>query len=129
MILFKDVPALKPEELAFLQAYFRRTGDRESLIWSLSPVRFSRFLQGSIDVGHGKERYRIIDQFGGRQPIILNHNFLVNGVNEVFFMPTLLLDSNVMSYLHDYVTGGLPLRISRRGFATRDLIAKFISLG
>ena len=117
------------EELMLLREYFRRTGDNKSSVWVLSPVRPSDFLQHHIDIGLGKERYRIIDQFGGRQPILLNYDFMINDANVIKFVLTILLDSNVMSYLHKYVTGDISFRLSRRGLATKNLLTQFVILG
>jgi hypothetical protein len=129
MPLFENVPGFEPTDLTLFREYFRQTGDRESLFWTLSPHRSSDFLRRNLDIAHGKERYRIIDHLAGRQPILANYDSLVNDLNTIRFIPTILLDSNVMAYLNAYVTGGISSRSSRRGFATKNLLTKLVSLG
>ena len=82
-----------------------------------------------MDIAHGKDRYRIIDQFAGRQPVLLNYDSLVNDMNQIAFIPTLLLDSNVVTDFHKYATQGKPYRSSSRGIATGRLLKKIVSLG
>ena len=49
-VAFASVAAFEPEEFASIREYFRRTGDRKSLIWTLSPVQPSPFAPGKY--GH-----------------------------------------------------------------------------
>ena len=82
-----------------------------------------------MDIAHGKKRYRIIDQFAGRQLVLWNYDSLVNDMNQILFIPTILLDSNVVADFHKYVTQGKPYRLSGRGIATGHLLKTLISLG
>ena len=124
-----ELPGVDPQFLAGMAEYFRASGDRKSKLWMLSPHKKSQMLQGSMSVGNGRERYLIIDHLAGMQPILINHDFLVLGKDQIKFVPTVFLDSNVVSYLHQYRSGKNGFRSTRRGLATRSLLTRLTILG
>ena len=63
---------------------------RRSKIQALDAVAAQeiQMLQGSMSVGNGRERYLFIDHLAGMQPILINHDFLVLGKDQIKFVPT-----------------------------------------
>ncbi len=113
-----------------LVGYFASTGDQESKVVdfpNFDPALGSRFLNGSEHIFEGNEDFTIIDPFSGVMPVVLDHRFLIRKEERVAFSVNILLDSNVVSYLHQYVadTSG-NFRGTQRGIATHKLIRKLV---
>jgi hypothetical protein len=92
-----ELPGVEPQFLSRMANYFRASGDRKSKLWMLSPHKKSQMLQGSIGIGNGKEKYLIIDHLAGMQPVLINYDFPILGKDQIKFVPTVFLDSNVVS--------------------------------
>ena len=101
--------------IATTQNYFLLTGDRDSRVWIFRPDEPSLFLRSSIQLGDGKFSIFIADPFAGLQPILLSYKTLTtNEPIQIPFRPTAILDSNVVTYLHQYVTSGSLLDLKQR---------------
>ena len=50
-----ELPGVDPQFLVEMTKYFRASGGSKSKLWMLSPHKKFQMLQGSIDVGNGKE--------------------------------------------------------------------------
>lgn len=48
----------------------------------------------------------LVDQYSGRQPVLLNRAFLTRGRLEIKMMPTIVLDSNMLDAIERRVSGG-----------------------
>src|SRR5712691_7482707 len=96
-----------------VRAYFLITGDRESRVWIFRDDVPSRFLSRPFSCGSEDFCIQVIDPFAGRHPLLMSHESLSEEV-VIPFWPTVILDSNVVSYLHQYVTGELSLDNGRR---------------
>lgn len=108
-----------------LRNYYASSGDRTSKLVDFLPDIPSQFLRGSEYVAEKGADFTIIDSFAGAMPIVLDHRFLIQGQEAVPFSVDILLDSNVVSYLHQYVTDRHGVfRKSDRGIATFKLIRK-----
>lgn len=94
-------------------SYFRTTGDRESKVWVFRDDVPSRFLPHPFSSGTDAFQIHIIDLFGGRHPLLVNYHSLTEEL-QIPFRPTVILDSNVVSYLHQYVTSQPALDKQRR---------------
>lgn len=99
--------------MASSSLYFRLTKDRKSRVWVFDDETPSRFLPHSFSAGTDEFRIQIIDLFGGRQPLLVSYES-IQGEVQIPFRPTVILDSNVVSYLHQYVTGHHALPAERR---------------
>lgn len=93
------------EMLVEVDKYFANTIDFERFFWLLSnmqmPFPISK-LTSNKTFGNNKSLITIIDLFHGRKPAKLYHNYKT-GNYEVGFCPTLILDSQLVSYLRQYV--------------------------
>src|SRR5258706_7686904 len=94
-------------------AYFSVTGDRESKVWAFRDDVPSKFLPHPFSCGSEHFRIQVVDPFASRHPLLVCHDSL-SGEVTIPFLPTVILDSNVVSYLHQYVTGGVDLDDGRR---------------
>jgi hypothetical protein len=95
------------------RAYFLITGDRESKVWIFRDDVPSRFLPNTFSCGTDDFRIQIVDPFGGRHPLLMCHKAL-SEKTLIPFLPTVILDSNIVSYLHQFVTGRPALNEKRR---------------
>lgn len=102
--------------------HFLSTGDRESRVWMFvaeEPSAFDRsspppaFLDSSVHFGPAQFGIHIVRQFTGRLPILLNYEAFTSEVH-IPFRPTAIMDSNVVNYLHRYVTSKSDLEPQRR---------------
>jgi hypothetical protein len=89
-------------------------GDRESTLWTFLNGRPSPMLRGSRGFGPDQDRIEVIDVFGGREPIAVNYNFINGGTNQVAFQPMVLLDSNVVAYMQEFVNSTSQANPGRR---------------
>jgi hypothetical protein len=93
--------------------YLERSGDRQSKFWVFKSSVPSKFLRRSFSCGPDDLRIQITDLFGGRQPILLNYEALTREI-QIPFRPTVVMDSNIVSYLHQYVGGDSSLSAQKR---------------
>jgi len=105
--------------------YFQSTGDRDSRVWVFMDDVPSKFLPRPFSCGDDNFRIRIIDLFGGRHPLLVSYEALTKEEIQIPFRPTAILDSNVVSYLHQYVTGHPGLSGQRRR-TVRELLRFFV---
>jgi hypothetical protein len=84
--------------------YLARSGDRESKFWIFKSSVPSKFLRHSFSCGPDELRIQITDLFGGRHPLLVSYEALRQEI-KIPFRPTVIMDSNIVSYLHQYVTG------------------------
>lgn len=85
--------------------YFSLTRDMNTHFFEigLSPYESSVFKETQI-FGNKKHKIYIIDQFNGKRPILWNYEFYANQNLKFFFSPTIIMDSHIAYYLHQYVT-------------------------
>lgn len=112
------------ELLSDIDRYFEVSKDTTSFLWALTnvPLLFPDLIGGK-SFGDGKAMISIIEQFDGRKPGKLYHDYKTRRY-DVLFSPTLILDSQLVTYLSDYVldmeagTNKLPpvLRDNVKGF-------------
>lgn len=86
--------------------------DRD-FIWTFQNDIPSPFLKSSFDFGDDDFTISIIDNFGGRQPILLHEETLGKEETQIPFRPTAVLDSNVVSSLVQFATNSPILSPSR----------------
>lgn len=85
--------------------YFLGTGDRESRVWVFNPDEPSTFLRSSTHFGDERFGIHVIDPYGGLQPFLLNYDALTEEIH-IGWRPTAILDTNLVNYLHRYVSLG-----------------------
>jgi hypothetical protein len=111
-----------------LTEYFASSGDQVSKVVDFphfTPDVPTQFLNGSERIYEGSEGFAIIDPFAGVMPVVLNHEFLIQKQQHISFTVNILLDSNVVSYLHRYVSDvNGKFRITPRGVVTHKLIRR-----
>jgi hypothetical protein len=112
------------DDLMSMARYFEATGDRESKVWVFRDDVPSKFFRGPFFTGCDIFQVGIIDLFRGRHPLLINYESLTGEIT-LPFRPTAILDSNVVSYLNQYVRLDPSLTGPRRE-AVRDLIRFFI---
>ncbi len=112
------------DDLVSMARYFETTGDRESKVWMFRDNVPSKFFRGPFFTGCEIFQVGVVDLFRGRHPLLINYESL-NGEITLPFRPTAILDSNVVSYLNQYVRSDPSLTGPRRE-AVRDLIRFFI---
>src|SRR5689334_9329942 len=108
-----------------MRIYFGTTGDRASKIWMFRDDVPSKFLTAPFCAGDSDFRIELLDLFRGRHPLLINYDSLANEIH-LGFRPTAILDSNVVSYLHQYVTLDPALTTSRRQ-SIQQLLQFFIN--
>jgi hypothetical protein len=102
------------------RTYFLNNNDQETRIWIFRPDEPSLFLESSLEFSDTGFSVYIADPFAGLQPILWNYESFDNEI-QIPFRPTAILDSNIVSYLHQYVTSNSIL-ISKQ----RNVIAEFL---
>jgi hypothetical protein len=97
--------------------------DRHLHIYQVSGSPYPSPLEGEpAAFGVGSSQIRLVDVFGGRRPVLLNHDFLTSrGEYPLKLLVTLILDSQVASRLHDYRIGR-DVREPGRRRATEDFL-------
>jgi hypothetical protein len=103
--------------------YLAQSVDRQSKFWVFKNNVPSKYLRHPFSCGPEELRIQITDLFGGRQPILLNYEALTREI-QIPFRPTVIMDSNVVSYLHQYVGGAGSLTAPKRRAVLRFL--KFV---
>jgi len=109
------------DHVAFARKYFVESRDKRSRIWIFSEEEPSSFLRGSVQFGHKDFTIHIVDQFAGRQPILLNYEAFTADEIQIPFRPTAILDANVVSNLHRFVTSP-----SRLASSVRQAVEEFL---
>jgi hypothetical protein len=107
-----DLP-MADDFMANMLLYFRVTGDRESKVWVFRDDVPSKFLRTPFCAGLDDFRIEVLDLFRGRHPLLINYESLTTEI-QLPFRPTAILDSNIVSYMHQYVTSDPLLTASRR---------------
>jgi hypothetical protein len=111
-------------DIALMVRYFEATGDRESKVWIFRDGVPSKFFRGPFITGCDTFQIGVIDLFRGRHPLLVNHESLAGEIT-LPFRPTAILDSNIVSYLNQYVRSD-PSLASEKRQAMRDLVRFFI---
>jgi hypothetical protein len=112
------------DDVMSLARYFGATGDRESKVWIFQADVPSKFYSGPFTAGFDGFQINVVDLFRGRHPLLINYESLAGEIT-MPFRPTAILDSNVVSYLNQYVRSERSLT-GRRRETVRDLIRFFI---
>ena len=94
-----------PDVVDLSTQYFRKSGDRTTYAWILSADESSPFLESSFEFGDDRFGIYVSDQFKGRRPLLLSYDSMIGDI-QLGFRPTAILDSNLVSNLHQYVTNG-----------------------
>ncbi|ENU4317750.1 hypothetical protein ACFH26_002346 [Acinetobacter baumannii] len=77
-----------------------------NFIWEISQSPYSsQFITSSMDFGTDKKCY-LIDQYSGKQPFIINEEFLKKGQISFPIFPSVLLDSNISDEIVNFVNKG-----------------------
>jgi hypothetical protein len=86
--------------------YFLGTEDKDAHFFEISASPYdSMFYLESKIFGDAAHKIHIIDQFCGKRPALFNHEFCTNNDElKLEFWCSIILDSNVVSLLHEYVT-------------------------
>ncbi|WP_067218438.1 hypothetical protein [Marinomonas gallaica] len=80
--------------------------DTESFFWEISKSPYkSKFLSETLEFGKDNPVF-LLDQFSGKQPALINKEFLETGNLKFEMFPTALLDSNVLDQLDKFVQKG-----------------------
>ena len=107
-----------------LTRYYIASGDKESKVVDFSSGLVSPYLNGSEDIG---EDFTIIDSFNGAAPIVFTHRVLVEnkGEGEIPFVSGIVLDSQVVSYLHQLLSDESgAYKVTSKGIATEKLLRR-----
>jgi hypothetical protein len=97
------------ETLVNVRALFSLTGDTGESIWLFAEECPSPFMQGHrvfADVSRPEGKglsIAVIDQFDGCLPLEVTYNTLIRGALQAPMIPTIALDSNVVSSLSRYL--------------------------
>src|SRR5947208_12696243 len=105
----------------FFSQLFTNSSDRESFVWIFDQEQPSRFLRSSEHFGDSQFEIHVIDHFAGRQPLLINFESVRREI-QIPFRPTAILDSNVVNYLHQYVSLSPHLDLKRRNIV-RDFLS------
>lgn len=104
-----------------LRKYYESSGDTKSKLVDFTSNTPSRFLNGGFCIEEGKQNFAIIDSFDATDPVVFTHKFLVEHDGWVRFIAGFVLDSQVLDYLHRFVTD-VQFRSTPRGIATAKLV-------
>jgi hypothetical protein len=110
---------------AVMEGYFAG-GDDGTVVWWMThgaPVRRGTpFLPGSIEIADTPNRViAIADPWGGREPQRVDAHAARGGENQVGFRVELMLDSQLVTYLHQYVRNSSRLDTVNRRLVSRLL--------
>lgn len=111
--------------IAEMRMLFRNI-DPKAKIWAIGD-KTSPYLTGTIDFDGNNFGVSVIDQFSGKQPLLMSRDTL-DGETKIAFHPTYVLDSNIVSCLHEYRTKS-SYRKSEAGLVVRKVLEKFIETG
>lgn len=83
---------------------------RESHIYSFTDSKVqSPYYTSSIKISSNRKTIGIVDQFQGKQPLILNRKFVVEKKPiELKLVQTLILDSHIVDHLHKFLIQEMP---------------------
>jgi hypothetical protein len=115
------------QKLAIWGRYFRETRNRSTKVW-LRSEKPSRFISGTEDFESGKLGISIIDHFGGYEPCLVNYNCVVKGGAAVNFIPTIILDSHLVTYLTRYLKRP-PFAAVDEHQITRKFLERMVEIG
>jgi hypothetical protein len=95
-----------PETANIFERYFNcleGTQDRHLHFYEIacSPYESPAF-RHTVEFGRGKFKIRIIDQFGGKRPVVINLDFVKQKKCDLPYRVTVILDSNVATALHNF---------------------------
>ena len=90
--------------LSALKNYYLKSNDKISKIVDFTSNQVSTILNGSEKIHCNGHEYTIIDSFGGTKPIIFNYDFFEAGSKYMNIGAGIILDSQVVSYLHNFVS-------------------------
>jgi hypothetical protein len=113
-------PTTRAELTKLSGDYFRSSGDEGSYAWIFPEDEPSPFLESSFEFGRDGFTIYLSDQFKGKRPILLNRDAMAGEI-QLGFRPTGILDSNLVSNLHQYVTNGPALNDHGRGIVRQFL--------
>jgi hypothetical protein len=85
----------------YLRQYLKLTGKRFSF-WTYLPDKKS-FLSHPHAFGDDNFSLSIIDPFRGNQPLLLNNETVVADKWDISYQPQIILDSQILNYVHWYV--------------------------
>jgi hypothetical protein len=111
-------------DVASMVRYFESTGDKESKVWIFRDDVPSKFFSGPFITGCDAFQVGVIDLFRGRHPLLINHESVAGEIT-LPFRPTAILDSNIVSYLNQYVRSDASLTGEKRQ-TIRGLIRFFV---
>jgi len=117
-----DLPV--SDDIMSMSLYFGATGDRESRVWVFRDDVPSKFFRSPFNAGSAGFQIGVIDLFRGRHPLLISYESLKSEIY-LQFRPTAILDSNVVSYLNQYVRSDPALTLPRRQ-VVRELLQFFI---
>ena len=86
-----------------LRKYYIKSDDKTSKIVDFTSNQMSPFLRGSEVIECNGHDFLIVDSFGGTKPVVFNHNFFASEGCYIKFSRGIILDSQVVSYLHQLV--------------------------
>lgn len=98
---------------SYAEEFLNRFLKDRDFIWVFQNDIPSPFLKSSFDFGDDDFTISIVDNFGGRQPILLHEETVGKEETQIPFRPTAVLDSNVVSSLVQFVTHAPILSPSR----------------
>ncbi len=120
---------MDPDELRQLAVLLRESGDPRARIWRLGDAR-SPFMPSMIEFGAaaGENGFgvSVVDPFDGRVPLFLSPRTL--GETDVMFVPSVLLDSQMVTYLGQYRTQE-GFRKTEQGRVVRQMLVWLILKG
>lgn len=99
---------------AAYQPLLSQEQNRDARIWVFPSDEPSQFLDGDKIFSCGDTSICIIDHYWGRAPWLLNHEYAQGGKIEVKYVPTVILDSHIVSYLRDYTNSSESMSRTRR---------------
>ncbi|WP_370979111.1 hypothetical protein [Agaribacterium sp. ZY112] len=85
--------------------YFTLSKDKDTHFFDLQSSKLKAGLyKSSAEFGDLKHKVYVIDPFDGKRPLLLNYEFIVEEkALDIGFYHTLIMDSNVVSGLHEYL--------------------------
>lgn len=91
--------------LQYYKQYLQSSKDEHAHLYEVqeSPYQIPLSM-GGVSFGEGKHKITILDQFGGKRPLLMNLDFLRHPTDyQLKVIPSIILDSHVASALHVYV--------------------------
>lgn len=111
-----------------LKKYYIASEDRRSKVVDFTHNQMSPLLSGSEEITEDNANFVIIDSFNGIKPVVLDYDFLTKGEKYVPILAGIALDSQVVHYLHRFVTDqDGKFQSTTRGVCTRKLLQRIAS--